>query len=82
MEELNLADNDNEPKTIAKEIELANKGKLTDLLRKYKDVLALSFEDIRGFDPRFCRHQINLHRDARLVQQCRYKLNLNYGVKV
>ena len=42
LDELNLADADAEQKTIliAKEMELANKAKMTDLLCQYKDVLA------------------------------------------
>ena len=42
LDELNLADANAEQKTIliAKEMELANKAKMTDLLCQYKDVLA------------------------------------------
>ena len=48
----------------------AKKEELKNLLRQYKDVLAWSFEDMKGVDPTLCQHQINLHKDANLVQQC------------
>ena len=82
--ELNLAENDSDlPKTmlIAREMQSAEKTKLTELLRQYKDVFAWSFKDMKGLDPTFCQHQINLHKDAKLVQQRRSKLNPNYTVK-
>ena len=84
LDELNLADVDAEPRTslIAKEMESADKAKITDLLRQYKDVFAWSFEDMKGLDPVFYHHQINLHKDTMSLQQRRYILNPNYAVKV
>ena len=37
---------------------------------------------MKGFDPAFCQHQIDLHKHAKLVQQRRYRLNSNYPIKV
>ena len=56
LEELNLADNEAEPKTIliAKDMKLADKQKMTKLLRQYKDVFVWLFEDMKGLDPTFC----------------------------
>ena len=86
LEEINLAeeDKDNELKTvlIAKDMIEADKQRLTALLKQYKDVFAWSFEDMKGLDPAFCQHQINLHKDAKPVQQRRYRLNPNYAIKV
>ena len=69
LEELNLVDanTDVEPKTIliAKEMLSVDKEELKNLLRQYKDVFAWSFEDIKGLDPAFCQHQINLHKDVK-----------------
>ena len=59
-----------------------DKEELKKLLKQYKDVLAWSFEDMKGLDPSFCLHQIYLHKDAKPIQQRRYRLNLNYVVKV
>ena len=61
---------------------LADKQRLINLLKQYKDVFAWSFEDMKGLDPVFCQHQINLHKDAKSVQQCSYRLNPNYAIKV
>ena len=86
MEEVNLVEEGStlEPKTIliAKEMLIANKQWLIGLLKQYKDVFAWSFEDMKGLDPTFCQHQINLHKDAKPVQQRRYCLNPNYAIKV
>ena len=53
-----MPDKDGDPKTmlIANEMQMAEKTKLTQLLRQYKDVFAWSFEDIKGLDPAFCQH--------------------------
>ena len=61
---------------------LADKQRLIGLLKQYKDVFAWSFEDMKGLDPTFYQHQINLHKDAKPVQQWRYRLNPNYAIKV
>ena len=37
---------------------------------------------MKGLDPTFCQHQINLHKDPKPVQERRYHLNLNYAVNV
>ena len=65
LEEINLAEEDreNELKTvlIAKDMIEADKQRLTTLLKQYKDVFPWSFENMKGLDPTFCQHQINLH---------------------
>ena len=72
LEEVNWVekDNGNESKTvlIAKDMTEVDKQMLTTLLKQYKDVFAWSFEDMKGLDPTFCQHQINLHKDVKPVQ--------------
>ena len=86
IEELNLAEDDSEsqPKAIliAKEMRYEDKQRLKSLLKQYKDVFAWSFEDTQGLDPAFCQDQIHLNKDAKPVQQWRYRLNPNYALKV
>ena len=69
LEEVNLVDEGStlESKTIwiAKEMLIVDKQRLISLLKQYKDV----FEGMKGLDPAFCQHQINLHKDAKPVQQ-------------
>ena len=55
---------------------------MIELLHEYKDVFAWSHEDMKGLDPKFYQHQINLVTDVKLVQQRRYRMNLNYAVRV
>ena len=86
LEEVNLANEGIglEPKTIliAKEMLSSDKERLIVLLKQYKDLFSWSFEDMKGLDPAFCQHQINLHKDAKLVQRRRHRLNQNYAVKL
>ena len=49
------------------------------LLGEYKDVFSWSYEDMKGLDPKFYQHQINLATDAKPVQQRRYRINPNYA---
>ena len=76
LEEVNMANEGIglEPKTIliAKEMLSYDKERLVVLLKQYKDVFSWSFEDMKGLDPTFCEHQINLHKDAKPVQQRQY----------
>ena len=52
------------------------------LLGEYRDVFAWSYEDMKGLDPKFYQHQINLATDAKPIQQRRYQVNPNYAARV
>jgi hypothetical protein len=67
---------------VAKELDADFKEQLTNVLRIYKDVFAWSYEDMKGLNPEFYYHKINLAKDAIQVQQRRYRLNPNYATKV
>ena len=58
LEELNLADNDTEQRMvlIAKEMQSAEKTKLTELLRQHKYVFAWSVNVMKELDLTFCQH--------------------------
>jgi hypothetical protein len=83
LEELNLG-TAKEPRNvlIVKGLDPDFKEQLTHVLRTYKDVFAWSYEDMKGLNPEFYHHKINLAKDAIPVQQRRYHLNLNYAAKV
>jgi hypothetical protein len=57
---------------IAKGLDPAFKEQLTHVLQTYKDVFAWSYEDMKGLNPEFYHHKINLAKDAILLQQRRY----------
>jgi hypothetical protein len=40
------------------------KEQLTQVLTTYKDVFAWSYEDMKGLNPEFYHHKINLAKDA------------------
>ena len=53
--------------SIAKGLTLREKMTMTELLWEYKDVFAWSHEDMKGLDPKFYQHKINLSTDAKPV---------------
>ena len=63
---------------IAKDMAVVDKQRLAGLLKQYKHVFTWSFEVMKGLDPAFCQHQTNLHKDAKPVQQRRFKSELCY----
>ena len=78
LEEVNLVEEVNvlEPRTMlaVRDMLMVDKQQLIGLLKQYKDVFAWSFEDMKGLDL--------ARKDAKLVQECRYRLNPNYAIKV
>ena len=68
--------------SIAKELSPTQKEKMVALLTEYKDVFAWSHEDMKGLDPKFYQHKINLATNAKPVQQRRYRMNPNYAARV
>ena len=43
---------------------------------------AWSHEDMNGLEPKFYQHKINLATDTKPVQQCQYRMTLNYAARV
>ena len=66
----------------ARPIQLLRRDQIPNILHKYKDMFAWSHEDMKGLDPKFYQHQINLATDAKPVQQRRYRMNPNYVAHV
>ena len=83
LEEVNMGTTA-EPRTIAiaKNLPLSTRTELITLLGEYRDVFAWSYDDMKGLDPKFYQHQINLATDAKPVQQRRYWMNPNYATRV
>ena len=48
---------------------VAFKEKLTAILQEYKDVFAWSYDEMKGIDPKFYQHHIQLQEDAKPVKQ-------------
>ena len=83
LEDVNIGTR-SEPRllSIAKELAPDQKQAMIALLTEYKDVFAWSHEDMKGLDPKFYQHKINLAADAKPVQQRRYRMNPNYAARV
>ena len=58
------------------------KQDLIGLLQEFKDIFAWHYTDMKGVDPRFCMHRINLKKDAILIVSQRYRMNPNYAKHV
>ena len=54
--------------SIVKGLLPSQKEAMIALLKEYKDVSAWSHEDMKGLDPKFYQHKINLSTDEKLVQ--------------
>ena len=74
LEEINVG-NFEAPRAllVAKDLHPAEKAAMIALLHEYKDVFAWSHEDMKGLDPKFYQHQMNLTKDAKPDEQRRYR---------
>ena len=66
--------------SIAEDLLPDQKETMLALLKEYKDVFGWSHKDMKGLDPKFYQHKINLATDAKPVKQRRYRMNPNYAV--
>ena len=83
LEEINVGTTE-DPRTlsIAKNLSPTTRSTMIMLLQEYRDVFAGSHEDMKGLDPKFYQHEINLSTDAKLVQQRWYQTNPSYAACV
>ena len=58
------------------------RSSLQPLLQEFKDIFAWTYMDIKGVEPSFCMHRINLKKDLVPVIFQRYKMNPNYAKAV
>ncbi|MCO5606372.1 hypothetical protein L7F22_060560 [Adiantum nelumboides] len=58
------------------------RSQLQVLLAEYKDIFAWHYSVLKGVDPAFCEHKINLKADAVPIIQHRYRLNPTYAKQV
>jgi hypothetical protein len=56
--------------------------KTKSLLRKYKDVFAWSYKDLKGIPPHVTQHWIELDTTISPSHQIQYRMNPNYVVVV
>ena len=83
LEDFNLGTKE-DPKNvrICAELPVEFKLNLQKLLQEFKDVFAWQYTDMKGVDPRFCQHKINLKKDVVPVVQRRYRMNPNFAKQV
>ena len=80
LQDLNLG-TEQEPQHVKISFHVEGKFKedLTKLLSEYKDIFAWHYIDMKGVDPHFCMHKINLKKYAVHVISQRYRMNPNYA---
>ena len=63
---IDLAEPGEEPKPtwIATDLSQEEEELLISMLKKYKDVFAWSYQDLKGVDPAICQHTIPMQEDA------------------
>ena len=61
---------------IAVDLTIENEYKLIKILRKYKETIAWSVEDLKGIDPSICMHKILLEEIAKTSIEHQRILNL------
>ena len=63
------------PVIISAELTEAEEQKLLEILRKYKEDIAWSIEDLKGISPSICMHKILLNDNAKISIEHQRRLN-------
>ena len=64
------------PVIISAEFTENEEQRLLQILRKYKEAIAWSIEDLKGISPSICMHKILLNNDAKTSIEHQRRLNL------
>ncbi|CAN0917630.1 hypothetical protein LINGRAHAP2_LOCUS30418, partial [Linum grandiflorum] len=70
-----LRSNNKLPVIISLKLDNEQKERLLTLLRKREQAIIWKLADIKGINPSFCTHKINLEEDSKLVVQPQRTLN-------
>ncbi|MCO5581697.1 hypothetical protein L7F22_035586 [Adiantum nelumboides] len=70
------------PAYIATDLTKEEKQLLIATLKKYRDVFAWSYKDLKGVDPSICQHTIPLKSDAKPSRQRPYTYNETFARKI
>ena len=65
----------NKPVIISARLSDAEEQRLLEILRKHKESIAWSIEDLRGISPSICMHKILLEENARPTVEHQWRLN-------
>ena len=81
---VNLASPNEEPNLVkvAQDLSPKEETKLIQTLKDYMDVLAWSYQDLKGVDPNICQHTIPIKLDAKPVWLKPYTYNENFAKKI
>ena len=63
------------PVIIATELTKDKEQKLIEILKKYKDAIAWSIEDLKGINPSICIHKVLMEENAKTSIEHQRRLN-------
>ncbi|XP_024042762.1 uncharacterized protein LOC112099576 [Citrus clementina] len=63
------------PVVISSTLTSDQEGKLLTVLKKHKNAIGWTLNDIKGINPLICTHRINLEENAKICQQPQRRLN-------
>ena len=83
LQDINMGSKE-DPKMVKVSIHVEGhfKSELSELLQEFTDIFAWKYTNMKGVDPRFYMHRINLKKDALLIVSQRYRMNPNYAKPV
>ena len=81
---IDLAEPGEEPRLtwIATDLSQEEEELLISTLKKYNDIFAWSYKDLKGVDPKICQHTIPMREDAKPSKQRPYTYNENFANKI
>ena len=82
VEEVQVGDEEKRTVRVNKQLPNEFRKDLLEVFEKFQDVFAWDHSELKGIDPRVCKHKIPLRMDDRPVRMHRYKMNSNYAAKV
>ena len=83
LEDVDIGEDDHQRLVlVAKNLPVVFEIELEQTLREYHDVISWSYDDMKGLDPQFYQHKINLSPHTIPIKQRRYRFNPNYVAKV
>ena len=63
-----LEDNEAKPIIISSSLNKAEEDQLVQILKKHKAAIGWHISDLKGVNPPYCMHKINMEADYKLVR--------------
>ena len=70
-----LGENEANPVIISNSLRKEEESQLVKVLKKHKATIGWHISDLKGFNPSYCMHKINMETDYKLIRQPQRRLN-------